>query len=85
MSRAWIGQNKKEPPIFLKIQSEYRQVISSKFPKSFRGAHDLVVFYDFFSDFSGLFSDFQTLTKHHQFTSTPKTLRKLACDHMTVF
>ena len=38
---------KKEPSIILKIQSEHRQVISSKFSKSFRGASDLVVFYDF--------------------------------------
>ena len=30
--------------IFLKIQSKHRQVISSKFPKNFRGAGDLVVF-----------------------------------------
>ena len=53
MSRAWIGQNKKEPPIFLKIQSEYRQVISSKFPKSFRGAGALVVLGEFLWFFGG--------------------------------
>ena len=47
MTRAWTLQNKKEPSIFLKIQSKHRQVISSKFPESFRGAGDLVVFYDF--------------------------------------
>ena len=35
LSRAWIVQNKKEPWIFLKIQSKHRQVISSKFSKSF--------------------------------------------------
>ena len=40
-------QNKKEPSIFLKIQSKHRQGISSKFRKSFRGAGDLMVFYDF--------------------------------------
>ena len=44
--RAWTMQ-KKEPPIFLKIQSKHRQVISSKFPKSFRDARDVVVFYVF--------------------------------------
>ena len=56
-----------------------KQVIWSKFPKSFRGAGDLVVFYNFFSDFSGFFlSDFNKITKHHQVTSSPKALRKLA-------
>ena len=59
-------------------------MISSKFPKSFRGARDLVVFYNFFSDFSGFFSDFPKFTKHHQVTSTPKTLRKFAWNHLTV-
>ena len=48
MGRAWTVQNKNEPWIFLKIQSKHRQVISSKFPKSFRDAGDLVVSYDFF-------------------------------------
>ena len=41
-------QKKKEPSIFLKIQSKHRQVISSKFPESFWGDGDFVVFYDFF-------------------------------------
>ena len=40
-------QNKKEASIFLKIQSKHRQVISSKFPKSFRDAGELMVFYLF--------------------------------------
>ena len=42
-----MGRTKKEPSIFLKIESENRQMISSKFPKSFRGAGDLVVLGDF--------------------------------------
>ena len=46
MIRAWTVQSKKESSIFLKVQSEHRQVVSSKFPKSSRGASDLVVFYD---------------------------------------
>ena len=58
-------------------------MISSKFP-SFRGASDLVVFYDFFVIFR-VFLDFQKLNEHHQVTSTPKTLRKLAWNHLTVF
>ena len=41
--------------ILLKIESEHLQVISSKFPKSFRGAGDLVVFYDFFVIFRAFF------------------------------
>ena len=40
-------QNQKKPSIFLKIQSKHRQVISSKFPKSFRGADELVVLGEF--------------------------------------
>ena len=43
----------KKNSIFLKIESEHRQAISSKLPKSFRGACDLVVYYDFRSDFYG--------------------------------
>ena len=35
--------------------------------------------------FSGVFFDFQKFTKHHQVTSTSKTLRKLAWNHPTVF
>ena len=46
--RAWTVQNKKEPSIFLKIESKHRQVISSKFLKSFKGAHNLMAFYEFF-------------------------------------
>ena len=71
-------QNKKEPWIFVKILSKHRQVISSKFPRSFRDARDLVVFYDWFYVFSEVLLDFQKFTKHHQDTSTPKNLRKLA-------
>ena len=37
-----LDHTKKEPSIFLKIQSKHRQVTSSKFPKRFRGACDLV-------------------------------------------
>ena len=40
-------KNKKEPSISPKVDSKHLQVISSKFPKSFRGADDLVVFYEF--------------------------------------
>ena len=61
-------QNKKEPSVFLKIWWKHRQMISSKFPKSFRGAGDLVVFY---RDFSGYLLDVQKLTNYHQVTSTP--------------
>ena len=78
-------QNEKEPSNFLKFQSKHRQVISSEFPKSFRGARDLVVFYDFCRDFLGFFWGFQKFTEHHQVTGTPKTLRKLAWNHLTVF
>ena len=35
-----LDRTKKEPSIFLKILSKHRQVISSKFPKSFRSARD---------------------------------------------
>ena len=65
-----LDRRKKEPSISLKINSKHHQVISSKFPKSFTGGSDLVVFYDF-SKFSG-FIDFQKLTKHHKVTSTLK-------------
>ena len=63
-------------------------MISSKFPKSIslntiRSAGDLVVFYDFLA-ISGFFSDFKKFTKYRQVTSTPKTLRKLAWNHLTV-
>ena len=34
--RAWTVQSKKEPSIFLKVQSKRRQVISSEFPKSLK-------------------------------------------------
>ena len=33
-----LDRTKKEPSIFLEIQSEHRQMISSKFSKSFKGA-----------------------------------------------
>ena len=42
-----MDRNKSEPSIFHEIWSEDRQVISSKFPKSFRGAGDFVVLGDF--------------------------------------
>ena len=44
MSRAWTVQNKKEPSIFLKIQSKHRQVILSKFSKSLRVSHTISEF-----------------------------------------
>ena len=42
-----LDRRKKEPSIFLKIPSKHRQVISSKFPKSFMGACGLVVLGEF--------------------------------------
>ena len=64
--------------IFLQIQSKHRQVISSKFPKTFRGTRDFMACYElFFAIFRGVL-DFQKFTDHHQVTSTPKSLRKLA-------
>ena len=56
---AWTVQNKNLSSIFLKTQSKHRQAISSKFPKSLRGAGDLV--YDFFCDFRG-FSGLSKIT-----------------------
>ena len=58
MSRSWTVLSKKEPSIFLKIELKHRELISSKFPKTFRGADDFVMFYDFFS-WLGFFSDFK--------------------------
>ena len=55
-------------------------MISSKFLKSFRGGRDLVVFYNYFSDFSGVSSDFrkQAPPSHKDpKTFKAKTLRKL--------
>ena len=43
-----------------------------------------MVFCNFFGDFRA-FSDLQKITKYHQVISTPKTLRKLAWDPLTVF
>ena len=64
-------------------------MISSKFPKSFRGdlevfGGDLEVFYwsiNFLKIFWG-FSDFKKITKHHQVTSTRKTVRKLVWNRL---
>ena len=53
-TRAWIVQNKNQHSIFLKSQSKRRQVISSKFPKSFRCARDLVVLDEFFKSLKNL-------------------------------
>ena len=61
-----------------------RQMISRKFPKSFRGAGDLVVFYEFLSYFSGFFQTSNKITEHHQVTSIPKTLGKLTSNHLPV-
>ena len=58
--RALIVQNKEEPSICRKTRSKHRQVISSNYPKNFRGARDLVVFYKFSCN-----------SKRHQVTSTP--------------
>ena len=44
---------------FFQTRSKHRQVISSKFPKSFRGVRDLVVFYELFNDFWGSFGTFK--------------------------
>ena len=77
-------ENRKEPSISRKLWSKHHQVIPSQFPKSFRGAGNLVVFYDFFHDFQ-VFLDVQKFTKHHQVISTPETFRKLAWIHPTVF
>ena len=86
LCRAWTVKNEKEPSIFLKIQSKHRQVISSKLPKSFSGAGDLVVFCEFFFViFRVFFSNFAKVIKNHKVTSTRKTLRKLARNHLTVF
>ena len=62
ITRAWTVKIIKDPSIFVKIKSKKRLMISSKFPKSFRGAGDLVVFYELFRDFSAGF--FQKITKH---------------------
>ena len=43
----YVMDRKKEPLIFLKIWSKYRQEMSGKFPKSFRGARNLVVLGEF--------------------------------------
>ena len=43
MDRVWTVQNIKESSIILEIWIKHRQVVSSKFPKSFRGARDFVV------------------------------------------
>ena len=59
-------------------------MISSKFPKSFRGARDLAVLSE-----SLIILKTRKITKklvrHHQVTSSPKTLQKLAWNHLTVF
>ena len=71
ITRAWTVQNKKKPSTFLEIQSKHRLVISSKFPKSFSGAGDLVVFHEFLCYFR-FFSVFRKVTK------SPAPLQKLA-------
>ena len=42
-----MDRRKKEPSISQEIQLEHRQVISSNFAKSFRGAGDLLVLGEF--------------------------------------
>ena len=68
-------QSEKGASILLKIQSKHRQVISDKFPKSFRGDDDLIVFYEsqimifIFWGFYRLFSEqknHQAPTSHQQ-------------------
>ena len=50
-----LDPTKKKPLIFLEIQSKHGQTISSRFPKSFTGDADLVMFYDFFMIFRCFF------------------------------
>ena len=57
-------------------------MISSKFPKSFRGACHKVVLGDFSSMKNPEKS--QNKHKHHQVKRTPKTLLKLTWNHLTV-
>ena len=77
-----MDRRKTETSISLKIWSEHRQVISSKFP-SFRGAHDLVVLSEFLT-VGKKTRKIMKIMKLHQVTSTPKTLRKLAWNHLGV-
>ena len=60
-------------------------MISSKFPKSFRAAGDLVVLGEFLKVLKTPRKITKKFIKHHQVTSKPKTLRKLAWNHLKVF
>ena len=59
-----MDRNKSEPSIFHEIWSEDRQVISSKFPKSFRGAGDFVVLGDFLKS-EKTSKNHEKVMKHH--------------------
>ena len=59
-------------------------MISSKFPKSFRAAGDLVVLGEFWKVLKKARKITTKFVKHHKVTSSPKTLRELAWNHLTV-
>ena len=56
-------------------------MIWSKIPKSSRGSHDLVMFYNFGK--VGKKRKITTKIRHHQVTSIIESLRKLAWNHLT--
>ena len=86
MGRAWTVQNKNQSWIFIKSWSKHRQVISSKFPKSFRADGDLVVLGELLKVSLKVYQKItKKFVKHHQITSSPKTPRKLTWNHLTVF
>ena len=60
-------------------------MISSKFPKSFRGSGDLVVFYDFLLWFFRVFQTFKNSPSATKSRAPLKSLRKLTWNHLTVF
>ena len=71
----------------LRFFSKFNQNTVRWFQASFRRVLGVLVTwwcFVIFSDFSGVFSDFQKFTKHHQVTRTPKTLRKFVWNHLTV-
>ena len=59
-------------------------MISSRIPKSFRGAGDFVVLGDLCKVGKTPRKITTKIIKQHQVRSTPKTLRKLAWNHLTV-
>ena len=61
-------------------------MISSEFPKSFRGAGDLVVLSEYLKKSEkDPRNHKKKIVKHQQVISTPKTLRKLAWNQPTMF